>query len=190
MTSKQRNRQSGMTLIELMIAMTMLVVGLIGVLGLITTAITSNNRNKLDTGGTMMAQMVLEKIASQPANLNADIALQDCNPGAPNAWIIRTIDSIPAGGVGSGADLDVATGDIDWGRNYGTQPVNYKMLYVTCGANGQQVTYDVRWHIQNVNTYSKMIVVGARPLGYRTNAGTDVRFYARPVTLRSIVSTF
>ncbi len=186
MISAKRNRQRGMTLLELMLALTMLVVGLIGVLGLITTAISSNNRNKLDTGGTMLAQTVLEKIAAQPANSVTPIPFQDCNPVAPTVWQMQTAAGA-APGAGSGLN---ANGNIDWTTAYAAVPDGYKMAFVSCGARGQQATYEVRWNIQTVNAFSKMITVGARPAGMRTPSGTMLRFFARPVTLRTIVSTF
>ncbi len=182
----RRKRQRGMTLIELIMAVTMLVVGLVAILGLVTTAISSNNRNKMDTGGTMLAQMVLEKIAAQPSNLGASFQLQDCRPDAPNTWTVRTATANPPG---NGSLLD-GNGEIDWSIGYAAVPTDYKMEYVTCGANGQQASYDVRWNIQRVNAYSNLITVGARPLGMRTPTGTMLRFFAPPVSLRTIISTF
>jgi Tfp pilus assembly protein PilV len=175
-----------MSLIELMIAMTMLVVGLIGVLALITTAISGNNRNKMDTSATMLAQMVLETIAAQPANLGTTVNITDCNPGTPNTWGIATATANPPG---NGPAVDASSGGIDWTVGYSTIATGYKMRYVTCGANGQNVTYDVRWNIQTVNNFSKMITVSARALGARTYSGTMLRFFSPPVTVRTIVST-
>ena len=107
-----RNRQSGMSLIELMIAMTVLVVGMLALMTLVTTAIGSNNRNKLDTTGTMLAQTVLEGIAAQPAPVGATFTLSDCNPAGSTSWTIGTAGG-SAIGAALGAQLD-GSGNIDF----------------------------------------------------------------------------
>lgn len=178
---RTRHAERGMTLIELMIALTMLTVGLIGVLALITTAISGNNRNKLDTSATMLAQMVMEQIVAQPEQLAATITINDCNPGTPNTWNINTAT---APSPGNGPPL-AANGGIDFTA---TAPTGYRMQYVTCGANGQQATYDVRWNIRTVNAYSKMVTVSARSLGAQVN-GASLPLFSPPVTMRTIVST-
>ena len=53
-----------MSLIELMVAMVVLVVGMLALMLLVTTSISGNNRNKLDTTGTMLAQTVIDGIAA------------------------------------------------------------------------------------------------------------------------------
>ena len=58
---RKAGRQSGMSLIELMFAGFILVVGFMGSLILIFIAIATNTRNKVDTTGTMIAQMVIEE---------------------------------------------------------------------------------------------------------------------------------
>ncbi len=181
----KRNRQQGMTLIELMIAMTMFVVGLIGVLALITTAISGNGRNKLDTTATLLAQDVLEQMSARLAGPGGPITMQDCNPGGATTWTIQTT---AAGAPGAGAALESSTGNIDWSVAYGSVPTGYKMRYVACGANGQQASFEVRWNVRTVNGYSNLITVSARPWGAQSSSGSYVRFFARPATLRTIVS--
>ncbi len=185
MATRKAKREQGMTLIELMLAISMLAVGLIGVLALLLAAIGGNTRNKLDTSGTMLAQMVIDKIAAQPASLGANMNIQDCNPAGGTIWAIATAS---AASPGNGATLD-GNGNIDFTTTYASVPLGYKMAYVTCGANGQQITYEVRWNIQTVNGWSKLITVGARALGAQTNTQTMLRFFAPPVNLRTIVSS-
>src|SRR5690349_2718598 len=74
---------SGMSMLELMIAMAVLAVGMTAVTALFHSAILTNNRAKVDTSATMLAQTVLEKIAAQPASQNAAIWLTDCG-GPPH----------------------------------------------------------------------------------------------------------
>ena len=183
--STRKQRQAGMTLIELMLAIAILAVGLVGVLALILTAISGNNRNKMDSSATLLGQMVMEKIAAQPALAGAGFDIEDCKPVTPNTWHIATAS---AAAPGAGAGRVAATGDIDWTATYASVTADYKMKYVTCGANDQQATYEVRWNIQTVNGFSKMITVGARPLGAQSSGGASIRMFAPPVLLRTIVS--
>ena len=84
--AKQRGRQRGMSMVELLIAMLVLVVGMMGSMILVRTAIVNNNRNKLDTAATALAQMVLERITSRPATVTTNITVTDC------AGVARTIN--------------------------------------------------------------------------------------------------
>ena len=61
-------------------------------------------------------------------------------------------------------------------------PSNYAMKFVACGAGGRQSTYDVRWDVITMSTYSRMVVISAR------TAGTPVGGlrYMMPVHLRTI----
>lgn len=188
----RRRREAGMTLIELMIAMVVLAIGMAGVMILITTAIATNSRNKGDTSATMVAQMVLEKIASYPANLNGVIIVQDCRPanlGGPQNLSIATTAGPMKNGAGA---LPDANGNIDWTQNAAAVPANYQMTYYVCGAQGTAAPYDIRWNIVQMNniggvTYTKLIVVSARPLGVLGGVAQGM-YYQPPVTLRTIAS--
>ena len=178
-----RNRQAGMSLIELMIAMTVLVVGMLALITLVTTAISSNNRNKLDTTGTMLAQTVLEGIAAQPATAGATFNLWDCNPAGSTKFTIATAG---AASPGAGANVIASTGNIDFNtQSYAAVTANYKMLYVTCGVSGAQATYDVRWNVRTLTTFTKLVTVSALQLGVSTT-GANLPFFSPPITLRTI----
>jgi type IV pilus modification protein PilV len=177
-----RTRQSGMSLIELMVAMTVLVVGMLALMTLVTTAISSNNRSKLDTTGTMLAQTVLEGIAAQPASVGATFNMTDCNPAGATTWTIATAGASP----GAGADVVASTGNIDFNlQSYAAVTANYKMKYVTCGVSGTQATYDVRWNVRTLTNFTKLITVSARQLGVSTS-GANLPFFSPPITLRTI----
>ncbi|HEX9121374.1 MAG TPA: prepilin-type N-terminal cleavage/methylation domain-containing protein [Terriglobales bacterium] len=180
-----RTRQSGMSLIELMIAMTVLVVGMLALMTLVTTAISSNNRNKLDTTGTMLAQTVLEGIAAQPASAGATFTMSDCNPAGSTTWTIATAGG-SAIGAALGADVIASTGNIDFNsQSYSAVTANYKMKYVTCGVSGAQATYDVRWNVRTLTAFTKLVTVSARQLGVSTT-GANLPFFSPPITLRTI----
>src|SRR6266852_4133667 len=78
--------ECGISIIELLIAITVLAVGMAGLAVLFSIAIMNNSRSKGDTTGTMLAQTVLEKIAAEPANTAATFTLTDCNPSGATNW--------------------------------------------------------------------------------------------------------
>jgi Tfp pilus assembly protein PilV len=165
-----------------MIAITVLAVGMAGLAGLFSMAIMNNGRSKGDTTGTMLAQTVLEKIASQPANNAATLILTDCNPGGATPWTIATAGTASPG---NGANLD-STGGIDFTQAYSAVTANYKMQFIACGNNGRQVTYDVRWNIQTITANTRLITVSARPLAAASGGKEQALLFALPITLRTI----
>jgi len=189
--SSKRSGQAGLTLIELMIAIVVLAVGLGGVMIMMTTAIAGNHRSRVDTSGTMLAQMVVEKIAAKGAISSTAISLADCRPaslGGPQSLSLST-----AGGAspsGAGAQLGSA-GEIDFTQAAAAVTSGYQMTYYTCGVNNRQVAYDVRWNVMTMTTisgttYTKMVTVSARQLGF-VGGTYQARLFAPPITLRSIV---
>jgi Tfp pilus assembly protein PilV len=158
----QIRRQSGVTMIELMVAGVVMTVGFLGMMILITTAIATNNRNRLDSTGTMLGQAVMEQIKSTIVGSSSS-TLSDC---AGNTF---TIDSAVGGATLSGAVVDFSAAAV----------TNYSMFYVVCNG-AQQTTYDVRWNVSSVgNNY--MVTVSSRMKGQ----GTDLKYFALPVTLRA-----
>jgi type IV pilus modification protein PilV len=182
-------RQRGMGLIELMIAMFILAVGLIGVLGVILAAMTSNNRNKSDTGATFVAQLVIEQIGA--AGNASSVTLTDC------AGTAHTITLATAVSPGDGATLYTTStaptsslvNTIDWTQDASTVTSGYQMYWVMCDANGIHQTFDVRWNMTDLSAVmsaqTKLVTVGARP---RAASTSEIRRFAMPATLR-LVST-
>jgi prepilin-type N-terminal cleavage/methylation domain-containing protein len=194
---RKRSNAKGMTLIELMIACFVLAVGMLGSLSMIFLAIATNSRNKFDTTGTMIAQLVIEQINTLPTNATkdgafvTDITLSDCEvrDDKDNLTHAATphVISIKAGDVGApqGAalvpnndtDLSRKPGDIDFTE--ANPPAGYSMKWHTCG----DIEYDVRWNIIQISDRSKLVTVAARQVVFSRN---NVKMYAPPVTLRSI----
>jgi Tfp pilus assembly protein PilV len=164
---RRRHAQAGMSLIELMIAGVVLVVGFAGVMALIMNAVGSNSRNKKDTSAAAVAQMVLERIQTLPANSTNTTTVTDC---ASNTW---TISSAVGGPAIPGSVIDFSA----------TKVTNYNMQYVVCDATGQRTTYDVRWNIATATPNTTLVTIGARPTGDSGN----LRFFALPVTIRAMV---
>jgi Tfp pilus assembly protein PilV len=176
----QRSREKGMTIVELMIAMVILITGMASLLGLIIVAIGNNNKAKVDTGATLVSQLVIETLAAQ-TNPTVTTTIKDCS----------NVDAVVSGAPGNGALLDATTGAIDFtGQTYAAAPTNYKMKYKSCGSGVAATTYDVRWNVATLTAFSRQITVSARPVGM-TNAGsgTKTRLFIAPVTLRTIALT-
>jgi prepilin-type N-terminal cleavage/methylation domain-containing protein len=160
--------ERGMTLIELMIAMVVLLVGVVGSLALVALSVGSDSRNRQQSNSTSLSQMLAEKISSVKASTSPTLNVTDC---AGNAFTIFTA---------AGGSALTASGDVDFTQ----APIaSYSMLYTDCGTNGRQVTYDIRWNIQQTTSYVKFLTVSSKML----NAGNDLKFFSLPVTVRTLI---
>src|SRR6516162_7855154 len=83
---KVMRSEAGITMIETLLAASILVIGSLGMIGLIVGSIASNNRNKIDSTQTMLAEAVLEQINST-FNGTGSSDLVDC---AGTSWTIDT----------------------------------------------------------------------------------------------------
>jgi Tfp pilus assembly protein PilV len=163
----RRNPEAGMTMLEVLIAGVVMTIGFMGLIGLVVTAIASNNRNKLDSTGTMLTQAVIEQVNSTIVGIGT-ATLSDC---AGNTWNIATA----VGGANlTGANIDFTQSSV---------PSNYSMNFVVCNV-GQNSQYDVRWNIQQISSETYLVTVGARLL--KSGAGGN-KYFALPVTLRTYV---
>ena len=173
----KRNNQRGMSLIELMIASLVLMVGVLGCAVLIPIAIGTNSRNKQQSNSTVIAQMTMEKITSASAGGSAVLTITDC------AGTANTIN-ITGSSTGTGATV-LSSGSIDFTPAQGSAgaPAGYYMSYKACGTSGRQSTYDVRWNVQTPSTYVKLVTISARMKG----SGTNPILFSLPVTIRSMV---
>jgi type II secretory pathway pseudopilin PulG len=179
-----------MSLVELMVAMTVLSIGLGALSILFMSAALSNNKNSRGATASMLAQRVFEQISSQSPSSTATIFLTDC---AGNQWAVATTGGAAPGGTG--ALLDTAPTDYNYGgidptQGYTTVPPatstvpGYAMQYVDCGAGGTQANYDVRWNVINIDANIRLITVSARQVSPSNKLGGMI--YAMPVTLRGI----
>lgn len=183
----RRSSQSGMTLIELLIAMVILAVGIGGIVNVLAVALQTDNRNSKDTSATLLAQMVIEQISAQHPNSNASISITDC---AGNAWTIATTGGASPSGTGANlvtTSSSMSYGGIDQTQSYSNIPSGYAMHYVDCGGTGNTgvpTTYDVRWNVMTVDAnYTRLVTASARPLNANALGGIQ---YALPVNLRMV----
>jgi type II secretory pathway pseudopilin PulG len=167
-----RNQESGITMIETLMAGAILVIGSISMLTLIVSAIATNNRNKIDSTQTMLATSILEQINSTLIGTGTS-NLTDCQ------GTTFTINTAPGGAAASGASIDFTQT---------SPPAGYYMNYVVsapCTTAGVvQGTYDVRWRVDLVAgtgaTSTYLLTVAAR----LKNHGEGNKFFSAPVTLR------
>jgi hypothetical protein len=114
--------------------------------------------------------MVIEQISSVRATLTPVLQITDC---AGNVSAVSTI-------APGGSPL-TASGDI----NFAAAAVpGYQMLYTDCGTAGRQLTYDVRWNIQQPSQNTKLLIVSAKR---RNSLGGDLKYFSLPVTIRTLV---
>lgn len=65
----------------------------------------------------------------------------------------------------------------------GATVTNYYMPYTDCATLNRQATYDVRWNIKTLSSYTKLLTVSAR----LRSVGSNARVYAPQVTIRTVV---
>ena len=164
----------GFSMVEVLFAVSVLAVGILGAMAMIVIGIGRNGANRLDTTATNVAQSVMEEIASAPPNANQVLTITDCQNN--NLQITTT----------NGGSSLATNGDID----FTAAPVaGYQANYVACGPTGlAAATYDVRWNVQQIqvagNTWAKLVTVSAQqPLAVVNGAMISVP----PVTLRTVV---
>jgi Tfp pilus assembly protein PilV len=195
-SARQRTRlgESGISLLELMIAMTVLTIGMLGSMVLIVIGMESNQRNKTDNAATVLDQEILEEFAT----LNnypkpGSVRVYDCalSAGSANQHLASLGQGAYASG-GNGAPLN-STGDIDWTQATPTLATSttagYAMKYQTCSGD----TYEVRWNIMDANNPApvtsriSLLTVSSRETAAK---GSDqLMLYAPPTTLRTLIES-
>lgn len=193
--------QSGMTLIELMIAMSVLSIGMLGSVAMILTGMQSNTRNKTDSTAVVLDQQILEEFATLKNYPTTGFAtIYDCglNVGNANAHNASLVEgTVAAGGAGAvlyttaSAPFPVNVGDIDW-----TQPTpalatsvatGYAMRYQACSGD----IYEVRWNVMEVNPNANglsrisLLTVSSRQVS--AAGSTSSLLYSRPTTLHTLI---
>ena len=192
---------AGMTLIELMIAMTVLAIGLPACMIMVMVGMQTNSRNKTDTMATILDQEIIEKFSTLKQYPKPTfVAIYDCALSGGSANLHNASLGAGAAPAGSGAALYTGAttyevGNIDW-----TQAVpalatsttqGYAMEYQTCDGG----IYEVRWNVMeispNPNSRISLLTVSARPQSaVKADAGGATNraiLYARPVTLKTLI---
>jgi Tfp pilus assembly protein PilV len=197
-----RHASSGMGLIELVIAMTVLTVGMLGSMVMIITGMESNSRNKRDNAATILDQELLETFATlNNYPKTGSVSIYDCALSASNANLHLANLAQGAYPTGAGATLvtsgsgGTASGDIDWTQATPTLATStvtgYAMLYQTCSGD----IYEVRWNIMDANTsiptgtVSRLSVLTVSSRLTTNKNGANGMLFALPTTLRTIIES-
>ena len=167
-----KSASRGFSLVELMIAMAVLAIGLLGGIAFIAVATASNGRSRLSTTAATLAESTMERIVAIPQKATGAAALTSLTDCSGHTF---TMNTAPGGSplIASGA----LAGTVDY-----SQPTvaDYSMPYVAC-PSGSGVTYDIRWRIEPGPTPStQLVTVSARSL---TGAASPAAQLVRPFTL-------
>jgi prepilin-type N-terminal cleavage/methylation domain-containing protein len=169
---KQR-AQHGFTLIELMMAVTVLVIGVVAVAQLIPAAMLLNTRNRADSSSLVYAQREMDQFVNQPLTSNTfpDQQGNTCNLGG--SAVFNAVVGNPVTTVAGHVAVDFSGAQVN---GYG--------YYYTDQTDTSGTRYDVRWAVINTgaagNVYSRRFILGVRKM-----AGNG---FMAPVTLDSTVS--
>jgi prepilin-type N-terminal cleavage/methylation domain-containing protein len=180
---KQAKRQHGFTLIEMMIATVILLVGLVGVAQLVPASIRLNSGNRDDSTALVFAQREMDELIDQPLSF-ANSTFQDTNGvlcPAPPATCTLGNPAAPKTVAGSPVVILNNRPVID----FSAAPVNGYSFQYTDPNDPFNLPYDVRWasitYGDGVKTVSaRRFILGAR------RTGGNVPFL--PVTLDTLVS--
>jgi prepilin-type N-terminal cleavage/methylation domain-containing protein len=160
---RSASQQSGFTLIEVMLATLVMLVGLVAVAQLVPISLTINSRNRGDSTALVIEQRVLEQMLDQPLT-----AMTCTAPACPDAqgttWYLgspasaRTVVGSPVTVLDNSPAIDFGAGQV-LGYSF-----NYQDSEDPYGA-----TYDVRWavitYVNGAHVTGKRFILGARQLG-------------------------
>ena len=176
--TKSRRQEKGFSLLEMMLATIILLVGLIAIAQLVPASILMNYRNRNDSAALVFAQREMDVMLDQPLSSNTFTdplgvycpLATTCNLGDP---------AQPNQIVGSPVLVINNQALIDFGA---TLQTGYNFTYQDPADPGG-TTYDIRWAVISTGTastiYGKRIIIGVRQQG-----GNG---YFQPITLDTMV---
>lgn len=159
--SEHKNRQSGFTMMEVLIATVVLVISLVGVAQLVPMSIRLNTANRHDSTSLVIAQRELDAMIDQPISATTFTDPQGlvcgaaavCNLGNP---------ATPNVSVGSPFVMLAGRPLIDYTQ---ATVAGYNYLYSDPN-DPAGASYDIRWAVITfANASGRRIVVGVRQVG-------------------------
>jgi prepilin-type N-terminal cleavage/methylation domain-containing protein len=176
-TTKSRQAQDGFSILEMLLATVILLVGLVAIAQLVPATILLNYRNRTDSSALVFAQRELDQMLAQPLNPpSSPPSFTDANgnfcylgdPTNPN----HVVGTNVLLGLGNVPIID-----------FGSSVANYNFTYRD-PTDPSGTTYDVRWAVittgNGATAYSKRFI-----LGIRQAAGNG---YFQPITLDTMVT--
>jgi prepilin-type N-terminal cleavage/methylation domain-containing protein len=173
--ARRRSGQRGFSILEMLLATVVLLIGLVAIAQLVPASVLMNYRNRNDSAALVFAQRELDQFLDQQLSLSVpftDALGNTCSlgdPGSPNT--IQPNSS------------SVAVINNQTFINFGVAPVaNYSFTYQD-PTDPAGTTYDVRWAViltgNGTSVYSKRFIVGVRQQG-----GNG---YFQPITIDTMV---
>jgi prepilin-type N-terminal cleavage/methylation domain-containing protein len=169
-----RRKNRGFSILEMMLATVILLVGLVAIAQLVPASILLNYRNRTDSSALVFAQRELDQFLDQPlvSTSFTDALGNTCNlgnPAAPNTILPNSSTVIV---INNQALI-----------NFAVAPVtNYSLTYQD-SSDPTGTTYDVRWAViitgNGSSVSAKRFILGVRQQG-----GNG---YFQPVTLDTVV---
>jgi prepilin-type N-terminal cleavage/methylation domain-containing protein len=172
--------QRGFSLVEVMMALLVMGIGLVGGIMVIAVSTVNNGNSKLHTAAATLARSTMEKILAIPQGLpgNTQTSMTDC---AGNNFVVETAPTAPQ----SGTPL-IQSGAFNGSVDFSAAPVpNYSMQYVACSNTGPGMVYDIRWSvIAGPTPATQLVTVSAKPgIG---NQATPAAKLTLPVTFHQL----
>jgi|SRR5712664_1274795 len=173
--AKARRRQCGFSILEMVLASAILMVGIVSVLQLVPASLQSSVGNRMDTMATAVAQRELDQMLSQPLTVNSFVDQY-------------TKQTISLGGVGSPGASVLMSGQsvvVDFSPS-AVPPAGFSITY-TDQNDPNRPSFELRWAVfpqvnNNGTIVSKRIIIGCR----RVQSGGNSQLLL-PVTLDSSV---
>jgi prepilin-type N-terminal cleavage/methylation domain-containing protein len=169
-----RRKDRGFSILEMMLATVILLVGLVAIAQLVPASILLNYRNRTDCSALVFAQRELDQFLDQPliSTSFTDALNNTCNlgnPGSPN-----TVQGSPVVVVNNLALIDFTAATVS----------NYNLTYQDLAdPTGNGAAFDVRWAViisgNGTSVSAKRFILGIRQRG-----GSG---YFQPVTLDTMV---
>jgi prepilin-type N-terminal cleavage/methylation domain-containing protein len=169
---KRRRDERGFSLLEMLLATIILLVGLLAIAQLVPATILLNFRNRTDSSALVFAQRELDQFLDQPSYLPSfnDVIGNTCALG--NAATPNVVQGSPVVVLNNQVVIDFTAGAVS----------NYSFSYEDPTDPGR-TTYDVRWAVivtGNGSTVSSKRFI----LGVRQQGGSG---YFQPITLDTTV---
>jgi type II secretory pathway pseudopilin PulG len=177
-TTESRNRQKGFSILEMLFATVMLLVGLVAIAQLVPASLLLNLRNRTDSSALVFAQRQLDQMLDQPLTSNSfvDVLGNTCqlgNPAPANAVQGNNVVSL------NNQTLIDFSGPVP-----PSAPTNGYGFTYQDPTDPSGTTYDVRWAVivtgNGSTAASKRFILGVRQL---TGNG-----YFLPITLDTMVA--
>jgi Tfp pilus assembly protein PilV len=152
-----RSHQAGFSILEMVMATAVLMIGIVAVVQLVPASLQSNLNNRVDTTATVIAQREFDQILSQPltaASFN-DLDGRSISLGDPS--LPGIVVGSPIAMQGSSAMIDFTAAKVD----------GYNVQYTDLN-DPTSALYEMRWgvitNVSNGVIVSKRIVFGCRRL--------------------------